>query len=84
MGEKTRDTGDAQRGLCLIGETRRNAGDGETRVVWLVIQRRVTVYSSVSVGASGDVSDGNRDGNDGSHQQPEATVNSLLLSHVQT
>lgn len=24
----------------------------------------------------------NRDGNDGSHQQPEATVNTQLLSHV--
>ena len=26
-GETTRDTGDAQRGLCLVSETRRNAGD---------------------------------------------------------
>ena len=26
--------------------------------------------------------DGNRDGNDGGHQRPEATVNSQLLSHV--
>ncbi len=29
-----------------------------------------------------DISDGNRDGNDGAHRQPRATVNSQLLSHV--
>src|SRR5262249_48496799 len=30
--ETTRDTGDAQRGLCLVSETRRNAGDvGDAR-----------------------------------------------------
>jgi hypothetical protein len=27
-GETTRDAGDAQRGLCLVSETGRNAGDG--------------------------------------------------------
>jgi hypothetical protein len=29
-----------------------------------------------------DISDGNRDGNDGAHRQPRATVNSQLLSRV--
>ena len=28
------------------------------------------------------ISDGNRDGNDGTHRRPRATVNSQLLSHV--
>jgi hypothetical protein len=28
------------------------------------------------------IADGNRDGNDGTHRQPRATVNSQLLSHV--
>jgi hypothetical protein len=30
------------------------------------------------------ISDGNRDGNDGSHQRPEAAVDSPVLSHVVT
>ena len=33
-------------------------------------------------GRSAGISDGNRDGNDGSHQRPEATVDSQLHSHV--
>jgi hypothetical protein len=28
------------------------------------------------------IADGNRDGNDGSHQRPEAAVNSHLLSRI--
>jgi hypothetical protein len=31
---------------------------------------------------SASVSDGNRDGNDGSRQRPEAAVNSHVLSHI--
>ena len=33
-------------------------------------------------GRSAGISDGNRDGNDGSREQPEAAINSQLLSHV--
>jgi hypothetical protein len=33
-------------------------------------------------GRSADISDGNRDGNDGSHQRPEASVNNHVLSYV--
>jgi hypothetical protein len=33
-------------------------------------------------GRSASVSDGNRDGNDGSRQRPEAAVNSHVLSHI--
>jgi hypothetical protein len=33
-------------------------------------------------GRSASVSDGNRDGNDGSRQRPEAAVNSPVLSHI--
>ena len=33
-------------------------------------------------GRSAGISDGNRDGNDGSRQQPEAAINSQLLSYV--
>jgi hypothetical protein len=33
-------------------------------------------------GRSAGISDGNRDGNDGSGQRPEAAINSQLLSHV--
>jgi hypothetical protein len=32
-----------------------------------------------SGGRSAGISDGNRDGNDGSHQRPDATTNSHLL-----
>jgi len=34
-------------------------------------------------GRSARISDGNRDGNDGSRQRPEAAANSHVLSHVQ-
>ena len=34
-------------------------------------------------GRSASTSDGNRDGNDGSRQRPEAAVNTRLLSHIQ-
>jgi hypothetical protein len=32
---------------------------------------------------SARISDGNHDGNDGSHQRPDAAVNSHVLSHIQ-
>jgi hypothetical protein len=43
-----RDTGDAQRRLHLVRETRRNAGDGETYVVVLITQRRGTIAREIS------------------------------------
>ena len=46
----------------------------------LITQRcTVAVGNDVSVGLC-DVSDGNRDGNDGSHQRPEAAIDSHVLS----
>jgi hypothetical protein len=34
-------------------------------------------------GRSAGTSDGNRDGNDGSHQRPEAAMNNRVLSHIE-
>jgi len=48
-GETARDTDDARRGLRLVSKTRWNVGDRETRVVWLITQRRATADSSVGV-----------------------------------
>jgi hypothetical protein len=46
-------------------------------------RRFVTLSRLLASEAPADISDGNRDGNDGSHQRPEATMNRQLLSYVQ-
>jgi hypothetical protein len=59
-------------------------------VAWSSIRRAVAASASaetgptprVRSGRSAGISDGNRDGNDGSRQRPEAAVNSHVLSHI--
>lgn len=43
---------------------------------------RASLTPRLHGGRSAVISDGNRDGNDGSHQRPGAVVDSQLLSHI--
>jgi hypothetical protein len=47
------------------------------------VQRARSCHTEVDeAGGPLGIADGNRDGNDGTHRQPRATVNSQSLSHV--
>jgi hypothetical protein len=59
--------------------------DGSVLSCWLWILCAARSFTSAEVDEAEDplgVSDGNRDGNDGTRRRPRATVNSQLLSRV--
>jgi hypothetical protein len=47
------------------------------------VSDRASLTPRLRGGRSAGISDGNRDGNDGSRQRPETAVNSRVLSHIE-